>query len=133
MAHMSDGWAVADFSKTKFSHYYLLSKYFFWNRNSGRKNKQGKQPQELLLYIKKYSLRFHNIHRKTSVLESLKTPIQAFSCENLEILRTATFKNICERLLLKQQNVTYEIHWTHFEPMSLFNIPLKTPLVSEMS
>ena len=42
----------------------------------------------------KLFLKFYNIHRKTSVLESLLNKVAG-----LQVLRTPILKNICERLL----------------------------------
>ena len=56
-----------------------------------------KQLQEVL-YKKRYSFKFRNIHRKTPVLESLfnkalkETPTQVFSCKLCDIFKNIYFE-----------------------------------------
>ena len=54
-----------------------------------------------MLYKKSCSYKFHNVHRKTSVLEFfLKLQALMLSVNISKILSTRILKNICEQLLL---------------------------------
>ena len=94
--------------------------FFIFNESTICNTRKSRIHQRKCSIKKSFSLKSHNIHRKTSVLVSVFVKVAG------QIFKTTYFKNICKRLLLKSREVPIMI------PVMIFN-NIKPLLICEQS